>query len=265
MNVMSSKPVPRRGTSPTQKQTAVDAWTRAYLGRWFSLLLALTAFTSLSPAQQFTFRNYGQEEGLRNLDVFAVVQDNEGALLAATENGIFRYDGSGFQHIGTAQGLGEQLVLSMRKDALHRIWVTTHDHLYELNGMQAVAIPLPEADSHFNPGETVAAPDRDHLLLLSRGTLHLLTHYGSRAQDWTIAPFFTVGAVSTHMELARVHSVFLSSDGSLWLGCGDSICRIRQFRATSRPRPQDVEVFAASRGVPAGALRAVRIRRRVLR
>jgi len=53
------------------------------------------------------------------------------------------------------------------------------------------------------------------------------------------------------MELARVHSVFLSSDGSLWLGCGDSICRIRQFRATSRPRPQDVEVFAASRGVPA--------------
>ena len=70
-------------------------------------LLALAIATGPVTAQQFTFHHYGQDEGLRNLDVFGLEEDNTGLLWLATENGLFRYDGGSF-HLYRSHQLGHE-------------------------------------------------------------------------------------------------------------------------------------------------------------
>ena len=48
-------------------------------------------------AQEYSFRYYGQEDGLTSLAVKVLYQDRTGFLWAGTENGLFRYDGLWFQ------------------------------------------------------------------------------------------------------------------------------------------------------------------------
>src|SRR5690349_12294042 len=104
----------------------------------------LACFSS-ALGQQFSFTRYGQDEGLRNLDVFDLVQDNAGFLWVATENGLFRYNGADFQHFGPTEGIGESLVLGLHKDTAGRIWVTTNDHLYVFDGTHFHPAPLESA------------------------------------------------------------------------------------------------------------------------
>ena len=122
---MSSQPVRK----PEDRSPALSALGRRLLANLASLL-AFALASNPAPAQQFTFQHYGQDEGLRNLDVFSLAEDNAGLLWLATENGLFRYDGSGFHRFGPADGIGESLVLGLHKDTSGRIWVTTNDHLY---------------------------------------------------------------------------------------------------------------------------------------
>ena len=56
-------------------------------------------------AQEFSFRTFGNAEGLNNLAVRQIYQDRVGFIWVSTENGIFRYDGSRFEAFGSAQGI----------------------------------------------------------------------------------------------------------------------------------------------------------------
>ena len=57
------------------------------------------------PAQEYSFRTFGNAEGLANLAVRQIYQDRGGFLWVSTENGIFRYDGDRFESFGPAQGI----------------------------------------------------------------------------------------------------------------------------------------------------------------
>ncbi|MBS1799894.1 MAG: diguanylate cyclase [Acidobacteria bacterium] len=208
------------------------------------MALALVFAIHSSQAQQFFFSHYGQDEGLLNLDVFSMVDDVDGALWMATENGLFRYDGAGFAHVGAAEGLGEQLVLGMYKDAFGRIWVTSNDHLYTITGTRLTAIPLAEADSHFGAGQLLAAIDSNRVAFIVRGSLRLIEQGKS---GWKTKPFFDAATVAAHPELSHLHSVFVSSAHEVWLGCGDSLCRVRGDSGS-----QQIDNFSRDAGVPAG-------------
>ncbi|MDE1176961.1 MAG: diguanylate cyclase [Edaphobacter sp.] len=207
-----------------------------------SLLLLVQAICS--HAQQFTFRHYGQDDGLRNLDVFSMVEDADGSLWMGTENGLFRYDGSSFQRFGEQQGLGEQLTPGLYKDDFERIWITTNNHLYLFNGQRATSVPLGDSDAHFTEGQTVAALNRTHLLVLIRGGVRLLTDTGS---GWTAAPFFDAQNLVAHPELGKIHSI-LFADNTLWMGCGASICRLRYPLETAQH--PEVEFFSSGQQLP---------------
>lgn len=197
-------------------------------------LIALAIAPGFSPAQQFTFRHYGQDEGLRNLDVFGLEEDNSGLLWLATENGLFRYDGSGFRRFGPQDGIGESLVLGLHKDASGRIWVTTNDHLYYFNGTGFTAAPTGQTPMQFGVGQRITSIDADHILFLARGSLMLIRRTATRngQPEWSATPFFDPARIAAHPQLAQLHSIYVStnqsSDRDLWLGCGDSICRIHQ-------------------------------------
>src|SRR5690242_5534330 len=93
-----------------------------------SLLIFIFFACSCAGAQQFAFKHYGQDEGLKNLDVFRLLQDKSGFLWAATENGLFRYDGSEFHRFGNAEGLQESLITDAISDASGRVRVATDSH-----------------------------------------------------------------------------------------------------------------------------------------
>jgi diguanylate cyclase (GGDEF)-like protein len=190
-------------------------------------------------AQQFAFRHYAQDEGLKNLDVFDLIQDKAGFLWSATENGLFRYDGSEFRRYGAADGIQESMVISVLQDVSGRIWAATTDHLYYLSGNHF------EAVSNSDPlqieiGQRVASIDAQHILVISHDTLQLAQPSGPSHQ-WTLAPYFSASQLASYPELAQLHSVLVDSDHSLWLGCGDHLCQVKSGH---------IEIYGRQQGIP---------------
>ncbi|HTH53188.1 MAG TPA: diguanylate cyclase [Edaphobacter sp.] len=219
-----------------------------------TVLLLLFAAARPSSAQQFSFLHYGQDEGLRNLDVFDLIEDNTGLLWLATENGLFRYDGAQFHRFGTQDGIGESLVLSLHKDVLGRIWVATNDHLYYYDGTRFIAAPAGTSTTQFGAGELLSSIDSRHILFLARGSLMLVSQVGERKGRpiWHAAPFFTPSETAANPSLTQLHSIFVSThpvEGiDLWLGCGNAICRLHQ--PLEHRSADNVEVFSTRQNVP---------------
>jgi len=214
----------------------------------------LACFSS-ALGQQFSFTRYGQDEGLRNLDVFDLVQDNAGFLWVATENGLFRYNGADFQHFGPTEGIGESLVLGLHKDTAGRIWVTTNDHLYVFDGTHFHPAPLESARMQFGAGQIITSIDPGHLLFIARGTLMLLSEARgpSGQRTWRAEPFFNEDDIQTLPALGKVSSVLAPAGNAtgrvLWFGCGRSLCRLQDpLGANAAGR---VQVYSASQGLPA--------------
>jgi diguanylate cyclase (GGDEF)-like protein len=204
------------------------------------LLLLIGLLVSIpSRAQQFTFHHYGQNEGLRNLDVFKILQDKQGLLWIATENGLFRYDGSEFHRFGPADGIRESLVLSLTLDSSGRLWTTTNDHLYYYDGARFKSVPTGSHPMQFAAVQRFAALDPRRVLFLDRGTL-MQVQQSTAQQSWTTAPYFTSQQTNAHPELSQLHSIMAAPDGTLWLGCGHHICRVKDGQLTILGSQQDL-------------------------
>ena len=218
-------------SSPRRAQRSQNAASRALpLQRLLLLLLFGLLAPAPSRAQHFTFRHYGQNEGLRNLDVFKVVQDKQGLLWIATENGLFRYDGSEFHRFTAADGIQESLVLSLTLDSSGRIWVTTNDHLYYFDGSRFQPVPTGSHPMQFGAVQRLATIDPRHILFLDRGTLMQVQQ--TPQQSWKAAPYFTSQQTTANPELSQLHSIFVDRNGTLWLGCSHRICRVKNGQLT---------------------------------
>jgi PAS domain S-box-containing protein len=70
------------------------------------------------PPGHLTFRVFGGAEGLHNQAIHSIAQDRDGFLWIATDNGVDRFDGAGFSHFSTKDGLlsGEFTVLGVAPD-----------------------------------------------------------------------------------------------------------------------------------------------------
>lgn len=86
------------------------------------VLLQQPALAADTPGA-YTFRSYGPEQGLRNQAVTGLAQDRDGFLYVATEDGLFRYDGSRFQRFGNAHGLPSDSITSLYREPGGRLWV----------------------------------------------------------------------------------------------------------------------------------------------
>src|ERR1035437_9446664 len=91
-------------------------------------------FTGLLSAQQYVFRAYRQSEGLKNLAVNAITTDRSGFLWLATENGVYRFLGSGFARFGAEQGIGELFIGDIVADPGGLVWAGSGENLYVWDG-----------------------------------------------------------------------------------------------------------------------------------
>ena len=209
--------------------------------------IALLSFVALihvaainAGAQRFIFQHYEQEEGLKNHDVFKLIQDKTGFLWSATENGLFRYDGAEFHRLGAADGIQESMVIDVYQDASGRIWTAGTDHLYYLADGHFQALPTTLGAIQLGPGQRLTSIDPRHILFLNRSTL-MLAQPTDGPQRWTVAPYFNARQTAAHPELSHLHNVFVDHDGTLWLGCAQQLCRVKD---------NQIDVLSEQQGIP---------------
>jgi len=129
-----------------------------------AVLVCLLAMSASMQAQQYVFRAYRQPEGLKNLAVSSLAKDRFGYLWMGTENGVYRFLGSGFERFGPEQGIAELTILDVISDPAGTVWVTTNKNLYRWDGhrfLEAGRDPIPTAGS-----QRVAVEDAHHLLVV---------------------------------------------------------------------------------------------------
>ena len=92
------------------------------------LLFVLVAFLNYFPAQvKYTkIAAYNAENGLSSDHAYDTAQDSKGFIWTATNNGVNRFDGHGFQRFTIENGLPSNEVLQVFTDRTGRLWVNCY-------------------------------------------------------------------------------------------------------------------------------------------
>ena len=185
---------------------------------WFSLGLAClgSAFVQDAFAQRYNFKFYGEDEGLQNLSVQAVLQDRAGFLWVGTQNGLYRYDGSRFTAFTKTDGLPGTRIESVYESIDGTLWAATDAGLARRVGQRFEPVASPLARGVI--GRQGIASDRS-------GRLYLATSRGLAVG--TPSPTgirFALQPRPAHVTADAVFSVYTSASGSVWYGCGTSLC-----------------------------------------
>ncbi len=205
-------------------------------------MLALYA-PQLVTAQQFTFRQYGQQDGLSNLSVSALLQDRDGYIWVGTENGLFRHDSTDFQRFDDTSGLADTAIHSVIADSSGRVWVGTSQDLYVREGARFRPVRPDGYKLSVRAGARIAERAHDRLLVIDREQLRELW-VTSGSSKWHSRPYFTAGQLLSTPVLTHLSSLHVDRLGRIWLGCGEAICSVEGDR---------VRVWTIEQGVPSDA------------
>ena len=186
-----------------------------------AVLLVWAAGTAVMQGQQYVFRYYGTEEGLTNLAVKVLFQDRAGFLWAATENGLFRYDGQRFRHYGLTEGLPREVILSLGEAPDGSVLVGSRAGLYQENGERFAKLVLP--GSGFVDGYSGIQYDGKRLTYIATDRGLLVAHQSTDDPHL----IFRLQPAPAGAGGGGAHGVLLET-GVLWYGCGVSLCRVGQ-------------------------------------
>jgi diguanylate cyclase (GGDEF)-like protein len=207
------KPPPRSRPRPTSP-----------LARLYALLaLFVLCVPHWAAAQQFTFRQYGQRDGLSNLSVTSLLQDREGYIWVGTENGLFRRDGTSFERFDDTDVLKDTTIDSIAEDSSGRIWIGTAQGLYMREGRRLLPV---RPDGHglaVLSGARIGAAGPNRLLVIDKEELlELWTAPGSG--KWSSRPYFTIEQLHSMPALTHLSGLYVDPRGGVWLGCDERIC-----------------------------------------
>jgi diguanylate cyclase (GGDEF)-like protein len=176
-------------------------------------------------AQQYVFRAYRQAEGLKNLAVNALATDRSGFLWLGTENGAYRFLGSGFQRFGPGEGIADVDVRAVVVDPNGIVWAGTGENLYRLDGKRFVAAA--SSPIHVAYWNYLTVEDAHRLLIVEKGRLYRLEH-DDGGKVLSYRPVFSDRQVASSPDLARVSSVNVVSEAPhglrVWIGCQKKLC-----------------------------------------
>jgi signal transduction histidine kinase/ligand-binding sensor domain-containing protein len=86
------------------------------------LCVLFLAVHTLAAGQDPFHRSFTMEDGLPSNKVYRAIQDHEGFMWFATDNGVARFDGLEFTVLGLEDGLVDTEVIMIQEDLEHRIW-----------------------------------------------------------------------------------------------------------------------------------------------
>jgi PAS domain S-box-containing protein len=207
------------------------------------------------PIGQSRLRRFATVEGLRNLVIYSIAQDGDGALWVGSDDGADRFDGERFHHFSLAEGLLSLRVTALGVDPQGRIcagganglackhgerfarvagvpdaqvfslvsaagalWVATDQGLFALEdgATRARRVALPAA--HPSPARALWS-DGSRLLVSSGATV--LARGG--VDQWTAVLELDRTGVSVS---AVITDLLVDSRGALWVRAGTRIWRL---------------------------------------
>jgi diguanylate cyclase (GGDEF)-like protein len=209
-------------------------------------MLMLFACYGEAAAQQFSFRQYAQSDGLSNLAAGYLLTDPGGDMWVGTDGGLFRFDGTAFVPYDKSLGLPSETVRGMSLDPWGRLWVTLDRGLYVggVAGFEAVrSAEGPVLTDHSLP---IAFLTKDRVLVARKSHVLELRREPPGASPsgagviWRATPFFSAGQVKTTPALDEVVSLFTERNDLLWLGCGKQLCTVSDGQVRSWGTGDDV-------------------------
>ena len=183
-----------------------------------ALLVWLTGAAAVQ-GQQYSFRYYGAEDGLTNRAVKVLFQDRTGFLWAATENGLFRYDGHRFRHYGATEGLAREVILSLGEAADGSLLVGSRAGIYQEKGDRFEKLTPP--GSGVVDGYSGIQYDGKSLTYIATDSGLVVASQSARDVHPTFRLLPAPAAAAGH----GTHGVLLEP-GVLWYGCGLGLCRM---------------------------------------
>ena len=102
------------------------------------LLVSTLGWVRPASAQGPVFKHYTTQDGLPGSTVYMALQDGEGYLWFATNNGLSRFDGYEFTNFSLKEGLTQLLIWGIAEDEAGRIWLSTFNDLLYVQGDSAV-------------------------------------------------------------------------------------------------------------------------------
>lgn len=102
------------------------------------IILIITLFHDIEAQRQtLTFRNYNTSDGLSQSSITDIIQDSEGFMWFATNDGLNRFDGIVFKHFKNNEddstSLSSNNIYSIFEDHKHNLWVGTAKGLNKYN------------------------------------------------------------------------------------------------------------------------------------
>jgi len=192
------------------------------------LLCATLALSQLfvlhGTAQQYAFQEDSDNQGLNSLTINCLLQDHSGIVWACTENGLYQFDGSTYTRLGAEQGLLDSYILAIHQDAAGEFWVGTSTGLYHGDGRHFSAVAAESGSLPGSSGQQLASTASGQVLAVSHRHLFQITR-ASPGGAWGVSLFVSQAMLAAHPQLASIYSVYVRHDGSIWAGCGDSICQ----------------------------------------
>ncbi len=221
----------------TTRQSRPRAFRHRLRFTLWPLVAALLWLVTLgqAAAEHMSLREFGQAEGLSNLAINALAQDPRGFLWAGTDNGLYRYDGARFDRLETDR---VRWVQSMSA-AGENVWLITDtgSWLWREGTLRRVLAKgtgfpadLPQiVDAHGDEAWVATLTGPRHVTI------------DPATGQWSERAVMTPEELARHPQMRELSSVLRARDGSLWAGCGASICRWHNGELT---------LWDSRRGVP---------------
>lgn len=181
-------------------------------------LAVLTLFCFDLCAQEYSFRTFGNAEGLSNLAVSQIFQDRIGFLWVSSENGVFRFDGDRFEAFGPAQGLPVTSAATFGDAPDGSLLVGGSFGLYRLRRNRFQQIPGVFHEVSLAQG--IQADGRGHTFVgTDMGLLEMSSNSGTGEYDLRLFP------QARGTSGPQVNGILLDGE-TLWYGCGHELCRM---------------------------------------
>jgi diguanylate cyclase (GGDEF)-like protein len=191
-------------------------------------------------AQEYSFRTFGNAEGLNNLAVRQIYQDRAGFIWVSTENGIFRYDGDRFESFGPGQGIPISSVAAFGEAPDGSLLAGGSFGLYHLRGNSFEK--LPGSFKTISWAQGIQSDGKGNTYLgTDSGLIELHSEPG---HEGFVEHKFPQAAASG----PNVEAVLVDGD-VLWYGCGQELCRSDQ---------EGTRVFGRESGLPDFPLMVIR-------
>jgi diguanylate cyclase (GGDEF)-like protein len=216
-------------------------------------LICLLAFSAGLEAQQYVFRAYRQADGLRNLSITGLATDRAGFLWVGTENGAYRFLGSGFRRYGLEDGLAGVDVRDIVADPQGTVWAGTEEDLFRWDGLRFVRAGS-KPISIVGP-RGIALEDEHHLLIVDHGRLYRLEH-DDEGRMISYLPAMPASISSSRPDLERIESISVLrnafGDAEVWIGSGNQLYSLSITKDESAPngRYGFITEWGTARGIP---------------